>query len=170
MTTKKNINEPLEEIENEETSFGIEPDQIQEEQSIQAPKPKRVLNANQRAAVAINLAKGREKIKIKQEQQRLDREARKEELLNVKQETILKKAENIKKVQQKKIDKTKAKIDKIVDIPDVEYDEEETIITKKPKRKRVIYKEESDSEEEVIVKKVPKQKPVVNKIPLLQFF
>ena len=90
--------------------------------------------------------------------------------MNVKQETILKKAENIKKVQQKKIDKTKAKISKIIDIPDVEYDEEETIITKKPKKKRVIYKEESDSEEEVIVKKMPKQKPVVNKIPLLQFF
>lgn len=172
MTTKKNIKEPLEETEKieEDQSFGIEPDQIQEEQSIQAPKPKRVLNEKQRAAVAINLAKGREKIKLKQEQQRIEREARKEELLNVKQETILKKAENIKKVQMKKIDKTKANIDKIVNIPDVEYDEEETIITKKPKRKRVIYKEESDSEEEVTVKKVPKQKPVVNKIPLLQFF
>jgi hypothetical protein len=41
------------------------------------------LNEKQRAAVAINLAKGREKIKIKQEQQRAERELRKEELLNV---------------------------------------------------------------------------------------
>jgi len=172
MTTKKNIQEPLEEIEDREPSFGIESEELQDEDKIQKPKPKRVLNEKQRAAVAINLAKGREKIKIKQEQQRAEREARKEELLNVKQETILKKAENIKKVQMKKIDKTKANIDKIVNIPDVEYDEECTIITKKPKRKRVIYKEESDSEEEVTVKKVPKQKPapVVTKIPMLQFF
>jgi hypothetical protein len=169
MVIKKTIEEPLEEIDSvkqdTEPSFGIEP-----VEQIQASKPKKVLNENQRKAVAANLKKGREALAKKQEQQRLDREARKEELLNVKQETILKKAENIKKVQQKKIDKTKAKISKIIDIPDVEYDEEETIITKKPKKKRVIYKEESDSEEEVIVKKMPKQKPVVNKIPLLQFF
>ena len=59
-------------------------------------------------------------------------------MINVKQETILKKAESIKKVQQKKIDKTKQKIDKIVDVPDVEYDEEETIITKKPKKKELL--------------------------------
>ena len=88
-------------------------------------------------------------------------------MINVKQEKKLNKAESIRSVQQKKIDKTKAKIDKIVDVPDVEYDEETTIITKKPKKKRVIYKEESDSEEEVVIKSKPKP---VSKIPLLQFF
>ena len=106
---------------------------------------------------------------MKQEQQRLDREKRKEELINAKQEIIIEKAQKIKKVQEKKIDKTKAKIDKIVDTGNVEYDEIEEIVTKKPKKKWIIYKTESDSEEELIVKKVPKQKPV-SKIPLLQFF
>ena len=44
------------------------------------------------------------------------------------------------------------------------------IITKKPKKKRIIYKEESDSEEEVVIKSKPKPKPSNTKIPLLQFF
>ena len=127
--------------------------------------------------VSINLQKGRDKLKIKQEQQRKERELRKEELENVKKETILRKAQKIKEVQQSKINKTKTKIDKVINIPlEIDenkneiFDEEEIIITKKPKKKKIIYREESDSEEEVIVKKLPKQKPVVNKMPLLQFF
>ena len=91
MVIKKTIEEPLEEIDSveqdTEPSFGIEP--VETVEQIQAPKPKKVLNENQRKAVAANLKKGREALAKKQEQQRLDREARKEELLNVKQETIL---------------------------------------------------------------------------------
>jgi hypothetical protein len=78
------------------------------------------------------------------------------------------------------MEKTKMKINTIVKDPNFGidsneiYDEEETIITKKPKKKRIIYREESDSEEEVVVKRKPKQiqepKPVISKIPLLQFF
>ena len=146
------------------------------EETIQAPKKKKVLNENQRNAVAINLAKGRANLKIKQEQQRLHREERKEELKKVKEETILKKANQIKQNHNSKIEKTKTKINQIIKDPDFGinsteiYDEEETVITKKPKKKRIIYGEESDSEEEVVVKKMPKQKPIVNKPPLLQFF
>ena len=46
----------------------------EQEETIQAPKKKKVLNENQRKAVAINLAKGRENLKKKQEQQRIERE------------------------------------------------------------------------------------------------
>ena len=147
----------------------------EQEETIQAPKKKKVLNENQRKAVAINLAKGRANLKIKQEQQRLHREERKEELKKVKEETILKKANQIKQNHNSKIEKTKTKINQIIKDPDFGinsneiYDEEETVITKKPKKKRIIYREESDSEEEVVVKKMPKQKPIV-KPPLLQFF
>ena len=161
---EENLMTPLNEDASQE-----EEENIEKIEATKTPKPKKILNENQMKAVSIDLAKGRENLKLKQEQQRLDREKRKEELLNVKQEIILQKAQKIKKVQEKKIDKTKAKIDKIVDTGDVEYDEEEMIITKKPKKKRIIYKEESDSEEEVVVKKAPKSKPV-SKIPLLQFF
>ena len=147
----------------------------EQEETIQAPKKKKVLNENQRKAVAINLAKGRANLKIKQEQQRLHREERKEELKKVKEETILKKANQIKQNHNSKIEKTKTKINQIIKDPDFGinsteiYDEEEIVITKKPKKKRIIYREESDSEEEVVVKKMPKQKPIV-KPPLLQFF
>ena len=74
---KKDLNieeekEIVEDIEND-----LEDD---EEETIQASKKKKVLNENQRKAVAINLAKGRENLKKKQEQQRIEREQRKEEL------------------------------------------------------------------------------------------
>ena len=113
----------------------------EQEETIQAPKKKKVLNENQRKAVAINLAKGRANLKIKQEQQRLHREERKEELKKVKEETILKKANQIKQNHNSKIEKTKTKINQIIKDPDFGinsnkiYDEEETVITKKPKRK-----------------------------------
>jgi len=69
MVIKKTIEEPLEEINsveqdatlsggNTEPSFGIEP--VETVEQIQAPKPKKVLNENQRKAVAANLKKGRE--------------------------------------------------------------------------------------------------------------
>ena len=150
---------------------------LSEQEKIEAPKKKKVLNENQRKAVAINLAKGRENLKKKQEQQRIDREQRQKEL-----ETSIRKANQIKQKHISKMEKTKTKVNKTFSVKEPDfgidsnevYDEEETIITKKPKKKRIIYREESDSEEVVVVKRKPKQvqepKPVINKIPLLQFF
>ena len=40
---------------------------------------------------------------------------------------------------------------------DSESEVEERVIKKNPKKKRVVYREESESEEEVIVKRVPKK-------------
>ena len=100
----------------------------------------------------------------------------------LKEETLIRKANQIKQKHISKMEKTKTKINKTFSVKEPDfgidsnevYDEEETIITKKPKKKRIIYREESDSEEEVVVKRKPKQvqepKPVINKIPLLQFF
>ena len=144
----------------------------EEPKQIQAPRKKKPLNENQRKAVALNLAKGRENLKKKQEQQRKEREERKEEMKNVKEEFILSKAQKIKEAHQKKVSKVKSKIEP----PEFElnskevFDEEEVVITKKPKKKRIIYKEESDSEEEVIVRKSKPKQPVEIKKQLLQFF
>ena len=91
-----------------------EEENIEKIEATKTPKPKKILNENQMKAVSINLAKGREKLKLKQEQQRLDREKRKEELLNVKQEIILQKAQKIKKVQEKKLIKQKQKLIKLL--------------------------------------------------------
>ena len=93
---EENLMTPL----NEDASQEEEEENIEKIEATKTPKPKKILNENQMKAVSINLAKGREKLKLKQEQQRLDREKRKEELLNVKQEIILQKAQKIKKVQE----------------------------------------------------------------------
>jgi hypothetical protein len=99
----------------------------------------------------------------------------------LKEETLIRKANQIKQKHISKMEKTKTKINKTFSVKEPDfgidsnevYDEEDTIITKNPK-KRIIYREESDSEEEVVVKRKPKQvqepKPVINKRPLLQFF
>jgi len=132
----EDIQNDLEEEEEEEEE---EQEQKQEEddENIQAPKKRKVLNENQRKAVLINLAKGRENLKKKQEQQRIEREQRKEELKKVKEETILRKANQIKQNHNSKMEKTKTKINKIIKEVDFGldsneiYDEEEIIITKK---------------------------------------
>ena len=61
--------------ENESATSDLEEE---EPKQIQAPRKKKTLNENQRKAVALNLAIGRENLKKKQEQQRLEREQRKE--------------------------------------------------------------------------------------------
>jgi rubrerythrin len=80
---------------------------LSEQEKIEAPKKKKVLNENQRKAVAINLAKGRENLKKKQEQQRIDREQRQKEL-----ETSIRKANQIKQKHISKMEKTKTKVNK----------------------------------------------------------
>jgi len=109
MVAKKNIKENLdidiqeishkeEQEENLMTPLNEDASQEEEEniekiEATKTPKPKKILNENQMKAVSINLAKGREKLKLKKEQQLLDREKRKEDLLNLKQEIILQKAQ-----------------------------------------------------------------------------
>ena len=82
------LNNDLE--ENESATSDLEEE---EPKQIQAPRKKKTLNENQRKAVGLNLAKGRENLKKKQEQQRKEREERKEEMKNVKEEFILLKAQ-----------------------------------------------------------------------------
>ena len=102
----------------------------EEPKQIQAPRKKKTLNENQRKAVAENLKKGREALAKKQEQQRKEREERKDEMKNVKEKFILSEA------YQKKVSKVKSKIEPPefgLDSKEV-FDEEEVIITKKPKK------------------------------------
>ena len=73
MNNSKIIKKDLEEEETIEDIEDIEEDLEHEEEKIEAPKKKKVLNENQKKAVAINLAKGRDNLKKKQEQQKLDR-------------------------------------------------------------------------------------------------
>ena len=68
---EENLRTPLNEDASQE-----EEENIEKIEATKTPKPKKILNENQMKAVSINLAKGREKLKLKQEQQRLDREKR----------------------------------------------------------------------------------------------
>ena len=99
------LNNDLE--ENESATSDLEEEE--EPKQIQAPRKKKTLNENQRKAVALNLAKGRENLKKKQEQQRKEREERKKEMKNVKEEFILSKAQKIKEAHQKKVSKLNQK-------------------------------------------------------------
>ena len=60
---KQSFSGSVEEDETIEDIEDIEEDLEQEEEKIEAPKKKKVLNENQRKAVAINLQKGRENLK-----------------------------------------------------------------------------------------------------------
>ena len=104
------------------------------------------------------LKKGQEKLKLKRQQQREDRDKRetdmKQEMEQKKNDMIVKQADKIKKTKAIKEKKMKAEIGEVDSEPDVEEH-----IVKKPKKKRIVYREESDSEEEVIVKRIPKQEP-----------
>jgi len=111
-------------------------------------KPKKILTEKQKEIGRSNLAKGRETLAAKRKQQ-------KEEQQKIADEMIVKKAEQLVKTKANQDKKLKSVIG---EIDDVEV-EERVII--KPKKKKIIYREESDSEEEVIIKK-PKNKPVKN--------
>ena len=117
-------------------------------------KPKRKMSEKQLET----LKKGQEKLKLKRQQQREDRDKRegelKAELEQKKNDMIVKQADKIKKTKAVKEKKMKAVIGEV----DSETDVEEHVV-KKPKKKRIVYREESDSEEEVIVRRKPKQEP-----------
>ena len=73
----------------------------EEDTIIQKPKIKRTLNENQKKAVAINLAKGRAKLAEKKQQQ-------KEEAQIKTNEIVIKKAEKLKKINERKEKKLKS--------------------------------------------------------------
>ena len=71
-------------------------------------------------------------------------------------EIVIKKAKKLKSITARKERELKTMIGDDGDDDDV--DEIVEHITKKPKKKRIIYKTESDGEEEVTIKKAPNQK------------
>jgi len=109
-------------------------------------KPKKKLTEKQKEVGRANLAKGRAALAEKKKKE-------KEEAQKLADELIIKKAEKLTKQKANKEKQIKSIIGEVEDEPDVE----ERII-KKPKRKKIIYREESDSEEEVIIKPKPKAK------------
>ena len=125
----------------------IEQEPLEESEPEIIQKPKRTLNHNQREAIKINLAKGR-----------AIRDAKRAVKLNedriVAEEMILKKAEKLIKAKETKTNNIK----KMIGIDDDDVEIEERII-KKPKKKKIIYREESDSEEEIIIKRKEKELP-----------
>ena len=117
-------------------------------------KPKKRLTEKQKEQGRANLQKGREALAEK-------RRVQKEEQLKRVDAMIVKKAEKLVKLNA---NKEKLITSVIGEIPEDTPDEIEERITKKPKKKRIVYREESDSEEEVIIKTKPKEvkkEPVV---------
>lgn len=127
----------------------IDKEPLEEETEImQKPKKKKVLTEKQKEQGRANLAKGREALAAKHLKA-------KEETQKLTEELVIKKAEKIVKAKVNKESKIKATLG----LDDNEPDEIEERIIKKPKKKRIIYKEESDSEEEVIIKPKRKELP-----------
>jgi hypothetical protein len=122
-----------------------------DDEEIQKPvKPKRVLNENQRKAVALNLAKGREKLKLKKQAQIEERNKQIESKKELKNTLIIKKAD--------KLIKEKQKMKKQIGLEeDDEDDETPVIVVKKKKPQKIVYVEDDEEEEEpVYVKRVKK--------------
>ena len=109
-------------------------------------KPKKKLTEKQKEIGRANLAKGRAILAEKKKKEKEEAQKRTDEL-------IVKKAERLVKQKANKDEKLKRVIGEIPE----EVDEIEERIIKKPKKKKIIYREESDSEEEVIVKPKPKR-------------
>ena len=126
---------------------------LEEEEKTIIQKPKRKLNDAQKAAVAINLAKGRANLATKKQQQREEAQIKTNAI-------VIQKADKLKRISQKKEKQLKYIIGMDDDKTDEETDIEEIEehIVKKPKKKRIIYRQESDSEEEVIIRKTPKKR------------
>ena len=138
---------PLEEpIDAIPLAVGLENENVEEEKTLQKPKAKKVVTEKQREIGRKNLEKGRAALAKKQEQAREEKKVMVEKKVIEKAEKLIK----IKANKEKKIDKILGNND------DVEIEEHVTI---KPKKKKIIYREESDSEEEVIVKTKKTEKP-----------
>ena len=131
------------------------------EEKVAIQKPKRQLTDKQKEATALNLAKGRAVRDAK-------RQVKKDENL-VKKNQHKARIEEIvanKAVQMaKKEDKLKQLIGEGEE-DDNDFDIEERVF-KRPKRKKVIYREESDSEEEMMfIKKRRSEVPVPTPAPV----
>jgi len=122
---------------------------VEEDKTLQ--KPKKKLTEKQKDIGRANLAKGRETLALKRLEQKAIQQKAADEMIVKKAAVLVKTKAN----QDKKLKEV------IGDIP--ELDEIEERIIKKPKRKKIIYREESDSEEEVIIKpakKVPTKESI----------
>ena len=132
------------------------------EETVTIEKPKRKLNDKQKQAVQINLQKGRDALKLKKQQQKDESIKRVEIKKQMKDELIIKKANKIKK----QADDFK----KQLDLKDEDL-EDEPVIIKPKKTKKIIYVQESDNDDEeedeiVIIKKPTKQKKQIIEPPL----
>ena len=127
----------------EENVIGVK--QEEEDNVIQKPKRKpKELSDEAREKMRANMEKARAALAQKTK-------AQKEEMKVKKEKLIIEKAEKLKTKTLKQDQKLK----QILDVDD-DVEVEEHII-KKPKVKKFIYREESDSEEEIIVKRPPKK-------------
>ena len=125
-------------------------DNVLPEENEPLQKPKKKLTEKQKEIGRANLAKGREALATKRKQQKEEQQKKADEM-------IVKKAEKLVKTKANQDKKLKSVIGDVPDEADVEIEER---IIKKPKKKKIIYREESDSEEEVIIKPAKSKKPV----------
>lgn len=127
---------------------------IDTDKIVQKPKVKRILTEKQKEAVAINLAKGREK-------RDLNRKLKAEEDKKQAEELIAKKVEQVIKTKKTKESKLKKLIGLDEQIKSESESENEIVIVKKKKskpKKTIIYRDESDySPDEKLIIKSKKQ-------------
>ena len=133
------------------------------EEKVTIQKPKRQLTDKQKEATALNLAKGRAvrdaKRQVKKEENLVKKNQHKARI----EEIVANKAVKM----AKKEDKLKQLIGEgLSEEDDNDFDIEERVF-KRPKRKKVIYREESDSEEEMMfIKKRRSEVPVPTPAPV----
>ena len=133
------------------------------EEKVAIQKPKRQLTDKQKEATALNLAKGRAvrdaKRQVKKEENLVKKNQHKARI----EEIVANKAVKM----AKKEDKLKQLIGEgLSEEDDNDFDIEERVF-KRPKRKKVIYREESDSEEEMMfIKKRRSEVPVPTPAPV----
>lgn len=130
----------------------------EEEEGIEAPKKIRIMTEEQKEKGRQNLAKGRETLRKKQEEKRLANE-------KVKNELILKKAEQLKGLPQRNKERIKKELGMTNEDSDNEIEEQPQKVViikkKKPSKKVIIYESESDEEEPQpqIIKRRSQQPP-----------
>ena len=145
------------------------------EEKIVIQKPKRQLTDKQKEATALNLAKGRAVRDAKREIKKEESLAKKEQDKARIEEIVAKKAVKLATARAKKESKLKQLMGESLSEEDVDIEER---VFKRPKKKKIIYREESDSEEEVAIKKrrpeVPAPAPaptvVPKRVPTIMFY
>ena len=133
------------------------------EEKVAIQKPKRQLTDKQKEATALNLAKGRTVRDAKRQVKKEENLVKKNQHKSIIEEIVANKAVKM----AKKEDKLKQLIGEgLSEEDDNDFDIEERVF-KRPKRKKVIYREESDSEEEMMfIKKRRSEVPVPTPAPV----